>query len=289
MFTHFMLTVGFLFSSVLHTPVFWSILWPSWEEYIHRAQSVSRTAPAVLLRSLVCPTCQQKALGSALAQPYNHDEVKHAEFTTWKPFAGASWDAFWSGLPCDHRALPPCLPLPSLTPSEPTTARFEEQRCNAERHAEQRVQEMPGERLVCSVWPLGFVCWIFLRCYIMLYRLYHELQKHARNFSLRYHWYHCACGKCFQLFACIAEIPVMLKNWRRLLNLVICGCWTGKCPHGLWVSQLFPLRPDPTDRRTNPLGWATAVLMTERAGRSRRYYERLLFIGFLFSWCLSCF
>ncbi|CAK9047069.1 Calpain-type cysteine protease DEK1 (Phytocalpain DEK1) (Protein DEFECTIVE KERNEL 1) (ZmDEK1) [Durusdinium trenchii] len=29
-------------------------------EYIHRAQSVSRTAPAVLLRSLVCPTCQQK-------------------------------------------------------------------------------------------------------------------------------------------------------------------------------------------------------------------------------------
>eukprot|EP00435_Cladocopium_sp_Y103_P059170 s779_g21.t1 len=29
-------------------------------EYIHRAQSVSRTAPAVLLRSLVCPTCQEK-------------------------------------------------------------------------------------------------------------------------------------------------------------------------------------------------------------------------------------
>jgi hypothetical protein len=31
------------------------------KEYIHRAQSVSRTAPAVLLRSLVCPTCQEKA------------------------------------------------------------------------------------------------------------------------------------------------------------------------------------------------------------------------------------
>lgn len=63
------------------------------EEYIHRAQSVSRAAPAVLLRSLVCPTCHEKAWV----------QKRHPNCWAELHSAGSSRDALLGRVSGDHR------------------------------------------------------------------------------------------------------------------------------------------------------------------------------------------